>query len=181
MFHLIESIRFLDGIPQLLSYHQERLSQSYKECFRKECPYSLSEIISHEKNISLNIVKCRFLYTEKAFQISFHPYVYKEIQTVKLIHHNSIDYHLKYNNRDLLNSLYAKRGEADDIIICKNELLTDSCFANIVLFDGKTWFTPAGPLLKGCMRQSLLDEGIIQKKDIPLPQIKFYLGEIQFY
>ena len=48
----------------------------------------------------------------------------------------------------------------------KQGLLTDTSIANIALSDGTHWYTPAHPLLKGTKRAALLEEGILQEKDI---------------
>ena len=48
----------------------------------------------------------------------------------------------------------------------KNGRLTDTSYSNIALFDGNRWVTPAHPLLKGTMRQSLIDKGLLKEKGI---------------
>lgn len=45
-------------------------------------------------------------------------------------------------------------------------LLTDTSYSNITLFDGSRWVTPRQPLLRGTMRQSLLDDGVLAEQDI---------------
>lgn len=45
-------------------------------------------------------------------------------------------------------------------------LLTDTSYSNIALFDGCHWVTPRQPLLRGTMRQSLLDDGVLTEQDI---------------
>ena len=51
-----------------------------------------------------------------------------------------------------------QKGDADDIIIVKNGLITDSSFANLLFFNGLQWLTPAQPLLKGTQRAKLLEQ-----------------------
>ena len=60
----------------------------------------------------------------------------------------------------------AQRGDADEVVIVKNGLLTDTSYSNIALFDGQRWVTPRHPLLQGTMRQSLLDTGQLVERDI---------------
>ena len=62
--------------------------------------------------------------------------------------------------------LFALRGEADEVVIIRNGLLTDTSYSNIALFDGRHWVTPRQPLLRGTMRQSLLDAGVLTEQDI---------------
>lgn len=65
-----------------------------------------------------------------------------------------------------LEALAAQRGEADEVVIVKNGLLTDTSYSNIALFNGSHWVTPRQPLLRGTMRQSLLDDGVLAEQDI---------------
>jgi len=66
------------------------------------------------------------------------------------------------------------RGERDDILIVRRGLLTDTSIANIALFDGKDWFTPKLPLLRGTCRTALIDSGIIKEKNIRPEELSSY-------
>jgi 4-amino-4-deoxychorismate lyase len=68
--------------------------------------------------------------------------------------------------------LLAKRGDCDDILIVKNGYITDTSFSNIVFFDGDKWVTPARPLLRGTMRESLLKTNYIEETDILVNDLK---------
>ena len=59
-------------------------------------------------------------------------------------------------------------------IIVRRGLLTDTSIANIALFDGKDWFTPKLPLLRGTCRTALIDNGIIKEKDIRPEELSSY-------
>ena len=86
----------------------------------------------------------------------------------------NIDYTYKSTDREALNRLFACRGERDDILIVRRGLLTDTSIANIALFDGKDWFTPKLPLLRGTCRTALIDNGIIKEKDIRPEELSSY-------
>ena len=60
------------------------------------------------------------------------------------------------------NQLIEKRKHADDIIIVKNGLVTDSFYANLAFLKNGIWFTPETPLLLGVQRQFLLSQKTIQ-------------------
>jgi 4-amino-4-deoxychorismate lyase len=79
---------------------------------------------------------------------------------------DDIDYRFKYADRRRLQSLFARRGDCDDVLIVRNGLLTDTSYCNIVLYDGQDWWTPDTPLLPGTARQRLLDEGLIRERRI---------------
>ena len=107
-------------------------------------------------------------------QIEIEPYTYRTIQSLKVVRHESVDYHLKYTDRQILQELFARRGDCDDIIIIKNDMVTDSFAANLVFYDGEKWFTPTTPLLKGTKRQLLLDQGILFEKEIKKEDIRAF-------
>ncbi len=52
--------------------------------------------------------------------------------------------------------------------------LTDTSYTNIALYDGEQWFTPSTPLLRGTMRQRLLDCGLLQEREIMVSDIPNY-------
>ena len=94
--------------------------------------------------------------------------------TLQLVYSDDIDYTYKSTDREALNRLFACRGERDDILIVRRGLLTDTSIANIALFDGKDWFTPKLPLLRGTCRTALIDNGIIKEKDIRPEELSSY-------
>jgi 4-amino-4-deoxychorismate lyase len=59
-----------------------------------------------------------------------------------------------------------KQTTADDILIVKNGFLTDTSYANVVLWDDNRWFTPDTPLLAGTKRQYLLDTKQIESRKL---------------
>ena len=67
---------------------------------------------------------------------------------------------------EIFESLLLANKDVDEVIIEKNGYLTDTTIANIAFFDGKQWFTPEKPLLKGTMRAKLIEEGFLQTKNI---------------
>ena len=93
-------------------------------------------------------------------------YHVRHITRLRLVVCDDIDYAYKSADRRRLETLFAQRGEADEVVIVKNGLLTDTSYSNIALFDGSQWVTPRQPLLRGTMRQSLLDAGVLTEQDI---------------
>jgi 4-amino-4-deoxychorismate lyase len=120
------------------------------------------------------IFKVRVVYGPFVEKIEIEPYQYRSIQSLKLVRHEHIDYHLKYTDRQILQELFDQRGSCDDIILIKNGLVTDSFAANLLFYDGRSWFTPSTPLLKGTKRQLLLDQGRIKEKEIRAEDIRTY-------
>lgn len=166
MHQLIESIKLKDGILQHLEYHQARLDYSMKELYPMAPAISLSEHLQIPENCQHGIFKVRVVYSNQIERIEFESYQARSIKSLRVVHAPVIDYHLKFLDREILHELYGLRRDCDDIIIVRNGLATDSFFANLLFFDGKKWFTPSTPLLKGTMRQILLDQGKITEKEI---------------
>lgn len=166
MSPLVESIKLQDGKLFNLGYHQNRMNEALAELFPEAKAIELAKVISIPENCSSGIFKVRVLYGPIVEAVEIEPYHFRTIQSLKVVHHESIDYHLKYTNRQILQQLYAQRGNADDIIIVKNGLVTDSFAANLIFFNGQKWVTPNTPLLKGTQRQYLLEQGIISETEI---------------
>jgi 4-amino-4-deoxychorismate lyase len=166
MYPLVESIKLKDGVIANLEYHQQRVDRSKNELFPGAGRILLADQISIPENCQSGTFKVRVLYGETLHRVEFEPYVLRRVESLKVVCHESIDYHLKFTDRAVLEQLFAQRENCDDIIIIKNGLLTDSFAGNLLFSDGKRWVTPSSPLLKGTKRQFLLDQGIITEKSI---------------
>ena len=174
MSPLVESLKLKEGVIQNLGYHQNRLNRSMAELFPVADAIDLSRSISIPEQCKVGIFKIRVVYDSVIEVIEIEPYQFRSIESLKVVHHPDIDYHLKYTDRQILNELFAQRGDCDDIIIVKNGLVTDSFAANLLFFDGQRWVTSSTPLLKGTKRQLLLDQGIIVEAKIRMEDILTY-------
>ena len=167
---LLETIKIEAGEVFNLSYHQARCDESRKALFNSKNRLDLSTLIQAP---SEGHYRCRILYDEKIHSIQYIPYSPKEIHNIKIIPSN-ITYNYKYANREELNTLLQNQKDIDEIIIEKEGYLTDTTIANIAFYDGKQWFTPEEPLLKGTMREKLLDEGFLHTRKIKKEDLKNY-------
>jgi len=149
-----------------LSYHEARLNKTRRELWGYDNNWDLSKLLEIPDLLDDSMHKCRVAYNKEIDNIKWEPYSRRMIRKIKRVYHDEIDYQYKYDNRDVLNALYAERGDADEILIIKKGLVTDSSFCNVAFFDGNRWLTPASPLLPGTQRALLLDEGIIQPAEI---------------
>ncbi|MGB3144100.1 MAG: aminotransferase class IV, partial [Maribacter sp.] len=70
-----------------------------------------------------------------------------------------------------LNALHQQRNDFDDVLIVKNGLITDACYANILFKIGEELITPKKPLLHGTCRARLLATQTIKEKDIHFTKI----------
>lgn len=171
---LFETIRLQDGTFQNLEFHTHRLNKSRKEIFGSCDIIYLEKLIRIPETSTKGIVKCKVLYGIQVEEITFEAYTPRAITSLKLIEDNTISYRHKYSDRSHLNSLLSKRGNCDDILIVKNGLITDASFANIILYNGSQWITPAMPLLEGTMRSYLIANRCIYEKDIAVNDLQQY-------
>jgi len=163
-----ETIKIDEGKIFNIDYHNKRLNKTIKENFFIDSQIDLKNFIDPPKR---GLYRCKVIYDKKILDIKYYPYQKRKIKSFKLIQ-SDIEYSYKYLNREKLDALFEEKGEADEIIIVKNSLITDTSIANIAFFDTKRWITPKKPLLKGTMRENLLYKKIIFEEDIRVDQIK---------
>ena len=166
----LETIKAIDGEIYNLSFHQKRYENVL--CSLGYSNYeNLHPLLNPPKN---GIYRCRLLYTKEKIEVSYHPYTKRSIKTLKLIYDDSLVYDKKYVDRTKIDALFAQKGEADDILIIKNNLVTDTSIANIAFYDRDKWVTPKQPLLKGTTRARLLESGKIFELDIEVKDLQNY-------
>ena len=173
MCQFIETIRIQDGELMNLLYHQKRMERtlSYLGC---EWSCVLIDVL-HDRPHGDGVFKVRVVYDETGVkEIEYLPYKVRSIRTLKLVKCDNIDYTFKSTDRSRLIELSQLKGDADEVIIVKHGLLTDTSYSNIALFDGVKWYTPRLPLLMGTMRQSLIDSGVLIEKDITSEDFSHY-------
>ncbi len=174
MCRLFETIKVVNGMPQHLTWHEDRMNRARREIWPTEKPVVLQPLLVVPQEFSEGQVRCNILYGPGIQNIKFKTYESRIIRSLKLVKCDAIDYHLKFTERFLFESLMTLRGECDEIIIVKNGLLTDTSISNIIFCEGKNWVTPAKPLLKGTCRERLIAEERIIEQDIrPEDIIKF--------
>jgi 4-amino-4-deoxychorismate lyase len=165
-----ETIKIQDSEPMHLEYHQKRY-ESVLSHFNKKDFKTLKDYIDAPKN---GLYRCRLVYTPDDIdniKVEYFEYKKRDVRTLKIIHDNEIEYTLKSTNRTALDELFLKREDAQDILIVKDNLITDTTIANIAFFDG-IWKTPRTPLLKGTTRQRLLEASQIYEADIRVEAIQ---------
>jgi 4-amino-4-deoxychorismate lyase len=159
---LLESIRIVDGKAPLLDFHQRRVTRSRKLIFPKSPSFKLPEVL---KDISLpkkGLFKLRIIYGVGLEKHELIPYNALPIGSVRLVNADEVRYGQKFLNRNGIRRCLEKKGDCDDILMIQRGHLTDASYANVALFDGKFWYTPAWPLLRGCRREKLIADGLLR-------------------
>lgn len=169
MCRFIETVRIKDGVAENLSAHNARMNATRRACFPGK-PCAELEDLNLEDYISPSgfsgLTRCRVVYSCGIERVEYFPYAMRSVRTLKLVEDNDAEYQFKSEDRSVIDRNFALRGEADDVLIVRNGMLTDTSIANIALHRDRTWYTPRLPLLKGTRRQLLLDEGLIVEDDI---------------
>ena len=163
---LLETIKTVDRNLVNLEYHQKRVDRSIRDLFNKNARVNLAKEIKVPGYLGKGLFKCRVIYDQEIRKVEFLPYKQQEITTLKLVLCNDLDYSYKFENRQIITKLLELKGRCDDILIQKNDLITDTSFCNIIFSDGNNWITPSNPLLKGTQREYLLEKDMISEANI---------------
>lgn len=165
---LLETIKVENGKFLFLAFHQERVNWS-----REKLGFPIKLKLKLPKPPQNGTFRCRVIYSEKIEKVEFILYKKKEIKNFSLAFSDKIEYSLKYENRIEIDNLKKEfLGSSDEIIIIKNNLVTDSSIANIIFYDGQKWLTPKTPLLRGTTRERFLRAKKIIEADIDFRDIK---------
>ncbi len=173
MYLFFETIRYVNGILENLSYHQARINRTLRALGGNTTIQF--DKIHIEGNVEKDIVyKIKCLYNlEGAYHIEKEIYNKKTIQTVSIHQAAQEEYQFKYTNRSWLNEALKNAG-TDEMIIVQNNMIKDGNYANLVFFNGSEWHTPLHPLLLGTHRARLIDENKITEKVITLSDLANY-------
>ena len=153
-----ETIRCEDFEVFHLPYHQARMAKTVGVNF---------DLVEYIYPPTAQLYKCKVMYDKNGIlEIEYDLYKKRPINSFALIFDDNIEYSKKELDRDEIDLLFSKRAEADEIIIIKNGLLTDTSIANIAILHDDKWLTPKLPLLEGTTRKRLLDEGKIIEANI---------------
>ncbi len=170
MSRFLETIKLLDGEFYNLEYHQQRLSNTCSHF--KLVNFNLHLFLKDQAIPRKGLYKCRIVYGADGVKFECIPYHAKSVKSLKLVESDSIDYQFKSEDRTEMNQLFNQRGDADDVIIIKNGLITDSSYANLLFWDGKNWFTPEEPLLKGTQRAFLIQTELVKQSIISTTDLR---------
>ncbi|BFU77867.1 aminotransferase class IV family protein [Arcobacter sp. 15-2] len=158
-----ETIKCEDNEILNLPYHEKRIAKTIGKNFNlREYIYPISD----------ELLRCKVIYNEdEIIDITYTPYSKKSIKTFQIVCDNDIQYNSKYLDRKRIDKLVEKRQNADEIIIVKNGLVTDTSIANIAVYLDDQWYTPKKPLLLGTTRLRYLDRNIIKELDITIKEL----------
>ena len=173
---LLETIKLENGQFQNIEYHNKRFNCSRFDLFNINKKQHLENLIKVPKDSFEDIFRCRIIYEKEINEITFTPYLQKEIKTLKLVDIGNWNYSYKYADRNFMNNLLDENKDFDEVIMIQNGFITDCTIANLAFWDGSNWFTPSTPLLKGTKRQQLLDKQQIIEQEFRVEDLGKYQG-----
>jgi 4-amino-4-deoxychorismate lyase len=168
---LIESIKLVDGKFLNLFYHEQRMIRSLHTLCGTDEDFALEDFLNELTIPKTGVYKCRIVYDDIVKDVEFIHYEPRQVKSLKIVQNDRINYEFKYKDRKEIDSLFEQREGCDDILIVKKGEVTDASYANIVFKRNDEWVTPWSPLLKGTMRQKLLEENKIVAEKILLDEL----------
>ena len=169
---LLETIRLIDGKMPHLTYHQQRLQDSLWFHYGEESGIDLAREIQVPESCRKGLYKLRITYGPDIREIEIEPYAVRPVNALQICPIANLDYAYKYADRRALLALFDQRTFGDDILMVRNGLITDTSYANVALYDGDRWYTPAQPLLPGTARARYLEGRQLQAINIHLSDLK---------
>ena len=168
MCQLFETICIENGVVQNLVYHQQRVNQL--------ASHTLIDYISRLDLPRVGTHRLRIDYTPNHIvQHTITPYVPRLINSLQLVVvDDNFQYAHKWTDRSDLNRALAQKNDADEILIVRQGLITDTSFSNVLFLDDTQWVTPAEPLLAGTCRARLVHQRRIQATTIRLEDLAHF-------
>jgi 4-amino-4-deoxychorismate lyase len=171
MSQFIESIKIEDQEVFLLELHQKRVNTTFAH-FGMENSIDLAKIIKDLKIDEDGFFKLRIVYDlNRNYKTQLIPYAVAEIDSFQLVENNTYDYAFKFEDRKEFERMKTK-AKTEEIIIVKNNCITDTSYTNLLFLKDEKWYTPSTYLLNGVMRQHLLATKKIKETEITLQNIK---------
>lgn len=171
MSQFIESIKIENGKVFLLNFHQKRVNETFAH-FGKKNSLDLFKILEKTVLNENGLFKMRIIYDlDGKYETELIPYHFKKLNTFELVENNTLDYSFKFEDRKVFAQMKST-SESEEIIIVKNNFITDSSYSNLLFLKDKQWFTPHTYLLNGVQRQHLLSMKKIEETEISLKNIQ---------
>jgi len=173
MCQFIETICYEQGRFQRIELHNDRCNRTRNHFFGLQPNLQFELYLNIPPYLKNRTVKCSVAYGIEIIDIKFDIYQIRPVNSLQMVNDNEIDYSYKYADRAKLNTLFQLRGQADDILIVKNDLITDTSYANIIFNRKGKWYSPQNPLLRGTrleyyLRENRVTPALLQPKDLPL-------------
>lgn len=164
---IFETVKWTDGVPRLLPWHQRRVEKTMKLHGEKGSPVpDLTSVLAECPGPEdAGVYKCHITYDTRGRvrKPSFEPYRPRMIKRLKCVEIPRLDYSCKWEDRAELQAAGLGLGADEEVLILQNGLVTDTRYSNVVFGDGVSWVTPETFLLPGTKRAFLLAKGVMEE------------------
>lgn len=170
MSRFLETIRLENGAPQHLADHARRVAETLAHFF----PAATLDLTALTPPAAPpGRAKWRLVYADRLLTSEVVPYTPRPVGSLQAVAVEG-SYAYKSLDRRLLTEAFDRRGTADDVLLVRDGLLTDTSIANIALGNAgaSVWLTPAAPLLAGTTRARLLAAGRLRPAPLTLADVK---------
>lgn len=170
---LLETLKIEDGYAENADMHLDRMMRSSAELWGCGI-HADPAMFAVPDGFRKGTVKCRILYSRKGVEeVQYMSYVPRAVKTLRAVVCDTVDYHLKYADRSVLERLCSMKDGCDDILVVRSDgTVTDTSFSNVVVKVGDKYFTPSDFLLDGCRRRSLIASGRVEERKMYLHDIR---------
>jgi|GEM_PF-4239780 len=162
-YPFFESIRLVDGEPQLLDYHQRRIDHVFKFAYPYIKPISLIDLTP--SIAPKGICKWRISYNQSASTSSVELYEPQQIEKFVPVTCN-ISYPMKYTDRSIYTAMNQACDKDEVPLIITDDRLRETNYGNIILKIDQVWYTPMYPIFYGVMRQYLIVNNLVTERDL---------------
>ena len=175
MNRFIETLCILDGVPQHLAWHQQRVDLTFRLKMGYAQPFSIQTVLDQTIFTGTGKIKCTIEYAAEVIDVRFAVYEAMRVRTLKLVEiPDHYDYSFKYADRTLIERLLAWRDDADDILMTRGGWITDTSIANIAFGTGGRWVTPSLPLLAGTTWKRLVYSGHLIPRPVHVNDLSLF-------
>ncbi|MCC8148736.1 aminotransferase class IV [Akkermansia sp.] len=173
---IFETIKWKDGRPELLPWHQWRMEAAMNRYGEEggTVPDLASVLTACPGPEGRGIYKCHITYDTRGRvrRPSFEPYRPRPVKRLACVEIPRLDYSCKWEDRKELQAAGKGLGADEEALILQHGLVTDTRYSNVVFGDGSSWVTPETFLLPGTKRAFLLAEGAIAERPLKAEDIK---------
>ncbi len=181
MSRFLETIRIRGGAPLHLDGHQRRVDDTFRVFYAGIPPLSLAAVIADSVMDVSADQRCRIVYDDSTHEVTVTPLQPRTIRSLRLVDlPPDYDYGYKYADRRILELAFARRGDADDVLLIRDGWITDTSVANVAFRANGRWYTPALPLLAGTTWKRLVSDGVIVPRPIHVDDLPRYEACVVF-
>lgn len=167
---IFETVKWEDGAPCLLPWHQERVeaAMNLHGMDGSSIPDLASVLSACPGPDGRGVYKCHIMYDTlgRVRRPVFEPYRPRMVKKLACVEMPMLHYSCKWEDRTALLSAGAGRGADEEVLILQQGMVTDTRYSNVVFGDGSSWVTPETFLLSGTKRAYLLGRGAIQERSV---------------